>query len=68
MKQFLLLTGILVYCTCNAATGNASDGELALLSVIAILILPLATVYFIDFLKTRIRDMRTRRMFRKHLI
>lgn len=67
MKQLVLLTCILVSITCNAATGNASDGELALLSVILILILPLVTVYLIDFLKRYIGELKTRRMLRKHI-
>jgi hypothetical protein len=67
MKKFFLFMGILAFNRCYAATGSASDGELAFLSVILLLVLPVATIYFFDFLKSRINDIRTRRMHKKNM-
>ena len=66
MKKFFLFVAILASIKCYAATGSASDGELAVLIVIAVLVLPVASVYFIRFLKHTIRDMHTRRMLENH--
>lgn len=68
MKKFFLFSVIFASIECQAATGNASDGELALLSLILLLILPVATVHFIGFLKKRIHDAHARRMVRKNMI
>jgi len=68
MNKFLLFLLIIASDICFAATGNASDGELALFSVIVILMLPVATFYFINFLKNKINKSRTRRILKKNLI
>jgi hypothetical protein len=68
MKKFFLFAVVLATIRCYAATGSASDGELAVLIVIAILLLPVASVYIIRFLKQTIRDMHTRRMLENHRV
>jgi hypothetical protein len=67
MKKFILFLFLVASGQCYAATGNASDGELALIAIITILFLPVAALYFIKFMKSRIHDIRTSRMLRKHL-
>jgi hypothetical protein len=62
MKKLFFYLAFLASGNCFAATGNASDGELAILSVITLLMLPLAIVYFIHFLRNRIDDFRIKRM------
>jgi hypothetical protein len=68
MKKLLLFPLIIASGLCNAATGNASDGDLALISIIALLLLPVAAAYLFHFFKIRIHDIRTKRIFRKHLV
>jgi len=68
MKKFILFSVIFASIECQAATGNASDGELALLSIILLLLLPIATIHFIGFVKNRIHDIQARRMGRKNMI
>jgi hypothetical protein len=67
MKKFFLFIILVASGQCYAATGNASDGELALIAIITLLFLPVAAIYFIHFLKNSIHDFRDKRMFRKHL-
>lgn len=66
MKKLFFLFVILASGQCFAATGSASDGELALVTIIAILLLPLLVVYLFHLLKHRISDFRTRRLLEKH--
>jgi hypothetical protein len=66
MKKLFLVMLIIASGKCFAATGSASDGELAVLSLIAILMLPLAVAYLFHFLKGRINDFRTKRMLNRH--
>jgi hypothetical protein len=57
---FMLSTGN-SYC----ATGNASDGELLAVLVLAFIALILGTGYFIDYLKRVIRTAITKKWFLK---
>ncbi len=66
MKKFIFLFLILPSGQCFAATGSASDGELALLTITAILLMPVLAVYLFHFLKHRINDFRMRRLIEKH--
>lgn len=68
MNKFLLFVVILASIKCYAATGSASDGDIAFIIVIAILVMPVAAIYFIRFLKNRISDINTRKMLNKHTI
>jgi hypothetical protein len=65
MKKFLSCMFILSCYNCYAGTGGAKDGILFILSVMGILLLLLSTGYFLDFLKTRIKDARTRRLLKR---
>lgn len=67
MKKFFLFLVIIASVKCYAGAGSASDGELAFLAIIAILMLPVAAAYFTHFLKNRINDYRTKRMLNKHI-
>jgi hypothetical protein len=66
MKKFIFLFMILPSGQCLAATGSASDGEIALLTITAILLLPVLVVYLFHLLKHRINDFRMRRLLEKH--
>lgn len=68
MTKIFLYMSIMAFGFCYGATGSASDGELALFAVIAILLLPVAAIYFIHFLKITIHDFRTRRLLKKHMM
>jgi hypothetical protein len=68
MKKVFLFLVVIASGKCFAATGSASDGELALLSIIMMLMLPLAAVYFTHFVKSRIKDFKAKRMLNKHII
>ena len=68
MSKFFLYLSIMAFSLCYGATGNASDGELALLTVIAMLLLPVAAIYFFHFLKITYNDFRTKRLLKKHMI
>lgn len=67
MKKFLSVLFILSLKDCYAGTGGARDGILFVLAISAIILLLLATGYFIDFLKNRIREARERREFQQNL-
>lgn len=67
MKKFLTCLFILSLNCCYAATGNAKDGILFVLAVIVIMLLLLATGYFIDFMKNRIKSAWTRRSFKENV-
>lgn len=58
MNKFFLFVAITASAQCQAATGSARDGELAFLIVITILLMPVAVVYLIHFLKDRISDIK----------
>lgn len=66
MKKLIFLFVILASGKCFAATGSASDGELALLSIIIFLLLPPFMVYLFKMMKHRISDFRARRLLEKH--
>lgn len=68
MKKLFLYLAIVASGNCHAATGSASDGDLAFILVIAMLVMPVAVIYFIRFLKHRINDIHTRRMLKKHAL
>lgn len=68
MKRPIFFIMLLASAECNAATGNASDGELFAVIAILVVMLPIATVYIVDFLKSRIKDLRERKQLEKHLM
>jgi hypothetical protein len=68
MKQFFLLAGIFTFNESYAATGSASDGELAVFSVILILMLPVVLVYFIGYIKSRFKDYKEKKLYYKNML
>ena len=68
MNKCYLFIAIIASNICYAGSGSASDGELALVIIIAILVLPVAALYFIRFLKHRISDFIIRKMLEKHSV
>jgi len=66
MNKAITLFFILALNECNAATGNASDGELLAISAIVLMILILGVGYFIDFMKSKIKEFRIRRWNKKN--
>ena len=66
MKKFFLFLFTVVATNCFAATGDASDGELALLLIITLFLLPVAVAYLLGFIKTQIKLLKTRRQLKKH--
>jgi hypothetical protein len=67
MKKSLSILFFLAFNVCYAATGNANDGILFMLAVIVIMLLLLAIGYLIDFLKSRIKETRTRRTLNRNV-
>jgi len=62
MKKLLSFLFIIAFYNCNAGTGYAGDGALFMVSILVILLLFLAAGYFIDFLKSRIKAFRIKRL------
>ena len=60
MKKLFLILFISAFSNCYAATGNASDGELFSLLIIAIVMLPVATNYLIGFIRKRFSEFKER--------
>ena len=67
MKKFLLFLFVLTMNNCFAATGSAYDGILFMGAIIAIMLLFLGTGYFIDFVKSRIKEARTKKMVSREI-
>lgn len=66
MKKAFPALLFLVVNQCFGATGSASDGELLILLIVLLLLMPLAVKYLIDFVKVIIHDCITGRRIRKH--
>jgi hypothetical protein len=67
MKKIILFLFVMAIKDCYAATGNANDGFLFAVSVMLILLLILAAGYFIDFLKSRIKDALAKRKLKHEM-
>jgi hypothetical protein len=68
MNKLITLIFILLISDCNAATGNANDGPLLAIVVLGLILLILGTAYFIDFMKSKIKDFRTKRLIKNNNI
>jgi hypothetical protein len=66
MNKVITFLFIILFNECNAATGNASDGQLLAIVILSFIILILGIGYFIDFMKKKIKEFRTRRLLRKN--
>ncbi len=61
MKRIILLLFTMTTIKCYSATGNASDGILAILAVLAFLMVLLAIVSFGGFIRKQILAARSKR-------
>ncbi|MFZ4548130.1 MAG: hypothetical protein ACOYN4_11875 [Bacteroidales bacterium] len=68
MNKVTTFVFILSFSVCNAATGNANDGQLFAIVIISLLILILGIGYFIDFMKNKIKEFRTKRLNRNNIV
>lgn len=65
MSKIITLLFILLVSDCKAATGDASDGPLLAVVVIGLVLLIVGTGYFIDFIKSKYKELRMRRLIKK---
>ena len=68
MNKIITVLFILLISDCKAATGEASDGPLMAIAVIGLILLIVGTGYFIDFMKSKLKEFRTRRLIKKNTI
>ena len=68
MNKIITVLFILLINDCKAATGNASDGPLLAIIVIGLLLLIIGIGYFIDLMKSKLKEFRTRRLINKNNI
>lgn len=61
MKRIVLLLFTMTTIKCYSATGNASDGMLAILAILGFLMLLLAIVTFTGYIGRQIRSARDKR-------
>ena len=66
MSKIITFLFILLIVDCKAATGNASDGPLLSLVVFILLLLILGTGYFIDLMKSKLKEFRKRRLIKRN--
>lgn len=66
MYKIITVLFILLISDCKAATGNASDGPLMAIAVIGLLLLIIGTGYFIDLMKSKLKEFRTRSLIKKN--
>lgn len=68
MKKYFLFLCVIAFKDCFSMTGSASDGELAALAVILLLMLPLAVAYSIAFIRQSIHNFMARKNHAEHLM
>jgi hypothetical protein len=66
MKKIITVLFILMISDCKAATGNASDGPLFAVVVIGLMLLIVGTGYFIDFMKSKLKEFRKKRLIKRN--
>jgi len=66
MNKIITVLFILLISDCKAATGNASDGPIMAIVVIALIILIVGTGYFIDLMKSKLTEFRKRRRINRN--
>lgn len=66
MKNIITVLFILLISDCRAATGNASDGPIFAIVIIALMLLIAGTGYFIDFMKNKLKEFRKRRLIKRN--
>lgn len=65
MNKIITFLLVLLFCVCQAATGNANDGQLFAAVIISLVVLILGIGYFIDFTRKKIKEIRTRKLICK---
>lgn len=68
MNKILTILFILLISNCKAATGSARDGQLMAIAVIGLLLLIVGTGYFIDLMKSKLKEFRKKRLINKNNI
>ena len=68
MDKVITFVFILLFSVCNAATGNVSDGQLLVIVIISLMFLLLGIGYFIDFMKNKIKEFKSRRFIRNNTV
>ena len=68
MNKIITVLFILLISDCKAATGNASDGPIMAIVVIALILLIVGTGYFIDLMKNKLKEFRKRRLIKRNSI
>jgi hypothetical protein len=66
MNKILTILFILLISDCIAATGNASDGPIMAIAVIALILLIVGTGYFIDLMKNKLKEFRKKRLIKRN--
>lgn len=66
MKNFITVLFILLISDCKAATGNASDGPLFAVAIIALMLLIVGTGYFIDMMKNKLKEFRKKKLIKRN--
>lgn len=66
MKKIITVLFIILISDCKAATGNASDGPLFAVVVIGLMLLIVGTGYFIDFMKSKLKEFRKKRLIKRN--
>ena len=65
MKKIMTVLFVLLISDCIAATGNASDGPIVAIVVIGLILLIVGTGYFLDFMKSKLKEFRKRRLIKR---
>ena len=68
MNKIITVLFVLTAGVCNAATGNASDGSLVAVAIIALVMLIAGTGYFIDLMKRKLKEFRIKRLSKKNSV
>ncbi len=66
MNKLITVLFILLISDCRAATGNASDGPLLAIAVIGLIMLIVGTGFFIDLMKSKLKEFRKKRLIRRN--
>jgi len=66
MNKIITVLFILLISDCKAATGNASDGPILAIVVIGLILLIVGTGYFIDLMKSKLKEFRKKRLIKRN--
>jgi hypothetical protein len=66
MNKIITIIFVLLIGYCEAATGNASDGPLSVIVIIGLVLLIAGIGYFIDLMKIKLKEYRSRRLIKRN--